>query len=158
MPETAHGVEYRHAFWGLEGRALRFTYSVMAKDPLATLQKLRRLEAQAERRALAERLAAEAAAERALHAAKQALRQESSEGLNPQLGAFIQKALDDRAAAEAEKERARQETDRQRQMLADARAAERVVEKLRDNRAAEAAREEARRQQILMDEAARKPS
>jgi hypothetical protein len=42
----------------------------MAKDPLATLQKLRRLEAQAERRALAERLAAEAAAEQALHAAK----------------------------------------------------------------------------------------
>jgi len=33
-----------------------------------------------------------------------------------------------------------------------------VVEKLRENRAAEAAREEARRQQILMDEAARKPS
>ena len=30
----------------------------MAKDPLATLQKLRRLEAQAERRALAEKLAA----------------------------------------------------------------------------------------------------
>ena len=35
----------------------------MAKDPLATLQKLRRLEAQAERRALAERLAAEATAQ-----------------------------------------------------------------------------------------------
>jgi flagellar biosynthesis chaperone FliJ len=42
-------------------------------------------------------------------------------------------------------------------MLAEARAAERVVEKLRENRAAEAAREEARRQQNLMDEAARKP-
>jgi hypothetical protein len=34
----------------------------MAKDPLATLQKLRRLDAQAERRALAERLAAETTA------------------------------------------------------------------------------------------------
>lgn len=129
----------------------------MAKDPLATLQKLRRLEAQAERRALAEKLAAEAAAQQALAAAEQRLRQESSEGLNPQLGAFVQKALDDRAAAEDGKERARQATDRQRQMLADARAAERVVEKLRENRAAEEARDEARRQQNLMDEAARKP-
>ena len=129
----------------------------MAKDPLATLQKLRRLEAQAERRALAERLAAEATAQQAVTDAEQALRQESSEGLNPNLGAFIQKALDDRAAAKEEQARARQETDRQRQMLADARAAERVVEKLRENRAAEAAREEARREQNLMDEAARKP-
>jgi hypothetical protein len=121
----------------------------MAKDPLVTLQKLRRLEAQAERRALAEKLAAEAAAEQALAAAEQALRQESSEGLNPQLGAFIQKALDDRAAAQEAQETARQETNLQRQILADARAAD---------RAAEAAREEARRQQNLMDEAARKPS
>jgi flagellar export protein FliJ len=77
--------------------------------------------------------------------------------LNPNLGAFIQKALDDRAAAHQAQERSRQATDRQRQMLADARAAERVVEKLRENRAAEAAREEARREQNLMDEAARKP-
>jgi flagellar export protein FliJ len=129
----------------------------MAKDPLATLQKLRRLEAQAERRALAERLAAEEAARQAVAAADQALRQESSEGWNPNLGAFIQKALDDRAAARAAQEDAKWETDRQRQMLADARAAERVVDKLRENRAAEAAREEARREQNLMDEAARKP-
>jgi flagellar export protein FliJ len=129
----------------------------MAKDPLATLQKLRRLEAQAERRVLAERLAAEEAARQAVAATDQALRQESSEGWNPNLGAFIQKALDDRAAARAAQEDAKWETDRQRQMLADARAAERVVEKLRENRAAEAAREEARREQNLMDEAARKP-
>jgi len=129
----------------------------MAKDPLATLQKLRRLEAQAERRALAERLAAEEAARQAVAATDQALRQESSEGWNPNLGAFIHKALDDRAAAKAAQEDAKWETDRQRQMLADARAAERVVEKLRENRAAEAAREEARREQNLMDEAARKP-
>ena len=129
----------------------------MAKDPLATLQKLRRLEAQAERRVLAERLAAEDAARQAAMAADQALRQETSEGLNPNLGAFIQKALDDRAAAQEEQARARQETDRQRQILADARAQERVVEKLREIRAAEAAREEARREQNLMDEAARKP-
>jgi flagellar export protein FliJ len=129
----------------------------MAKDPLATLQKLRRLEAQAERRALAERLAAEEAARQTVAAADQALRQESSEGWNPNLGAFIQKALDDRTAAQQAQEEARQQTDRQRQMLADARAAERVVEKLRENRAAEAALEEARREQNLMDEAARKP-
>jgi flagellar export protein FliJ len=106
---------------------------------------------------LAERLAAEESARQATAAADRALRQESSEGLNPNLGAFIQKALDDRAAAHQAQERARQATDRQRQMLADARAAERVVEKLRENRAAEAAREEARREQNLMDEAARKP-
>lgn len=129
----------------------------MAKDPLVTLQKLRRLEAQAERRALAERLAAEAAAQQAIAIAEQALRQESSDGLNPNLGAFVQKALDDRAVAQEAMERARQETDLQRQILADARAAERVVEKLRENRAAEAAREEARREQNRMDEAARKP-
>ncbi len=142
---------------GLGRPGATFYLGPMAKDPLATLQKLRRLEAQAERRALAGKLAAEAAAEQTLAAAEQALRQESSEGLNPQLGAFIQKALEDRGAAKAEQQRAEQETDRQRQMLADARAAERVVEKLRENRAAEVAREEARRQQILMDEAARKP-
>ena len=129
----------------------------MAKDPLVTLQKLRRLEAQAERRALAERLAAEEFARQATAAADRVLRQESSEGLNPNLGAFIQKALQDRAAAQEAEASARQATDRQRQMLADARAAERVVEKLRENRAAEAAREEARREQNLMDEAARKP-
>ena len=129
----------------------------MAKDPLVTLQKLRRLEAQAERRALAERLAAEEAARQAVAAADHALRQESSEGWNPNLGAFIQKALDDRTAAQQAQEEARQQTDRQRQILADARTAERVVEKLRENRAAEAAREEARREQNLMDEAARKP-
>ena len=156
MPEAAHRVEWH--LWGLEGCARRFTVSAMAKDPLVTLQKLRRLEAQAERRALAEKLATEAAAQQALAAAEQALRQESSEGLNPQLGAFIRNALDDRAAAEEAQARAQQETDRQRQILADARAAERVVEQLRENRAAEAAREEARRQQNLMDEAARKPS
>ena len=129
----------------------------MAKDPLVTLQKLRRLEAQAERRALAERLAAEEFARQATAAADRVLRQESSEGLNPNLGAFIQKALQDRAAAQEAEASARQATDRQRQMLADARAAERVVEKLRENRAAEAAREDARREQNLMDEAARKP-
>ena len=129
----------------------------MAKDPLVTLQKLRRMEAQAERRALAERLAAEEFARQATAAADRVLRQESSEGLNPNLGAFIQKALHDRAAAQDAEASARQATDRQRQMLADARAAERVVEKLRENRAAEAAREEARREQNLMDEAARKP-
>jgi flagellar export protein FliJ len=128
----------------------------MAKDPLATLQKLRRLEAQAERRALAERLATEAAAQQAVAAAEKLLREERSEGWNPNLGAFIQKALDDRAAAQQAEEQARQATDRQRQILADARAAERVVEKLRENRATEAAREEARREQNLMDEAARK--
>ena len=130
----------------------------MAKDPLVTLQKLRRMEAQAERRALAENLAAEESARQATAAADRVLRQESSEGLNPNLGAFIQKALLDRATAQEAEESARQATDRQRQMLADARAAERVVEKLRENRAAEAAREEARREQNLMDEAARKPS
>ena len=129
----------------------------MAKDPLATLQKLRRLEAQAERRALAERLAAEEAARQATLAAERLLREESSEGLNPNLGAFIQKALDDRAAAYAAQKNAQHATDRQRQMLAEARAAERVVVKLRENRAAEAAREEARREQNQMDEAARKP-
>jgi flagellar export protein FliJ len=129
----------------------------MAKDPLVTLQKLRRMEAQAERRALAENLAAEESARQATAAADRVLRQESSEGLNPNLGAFIQKALQDRAAAQEAEEGARQATDRQRQMLADARAAERVVEKLRENRAAEAAREESRREQNLMDEAARKP-
>ena len=128
----------------------------MAKYPLATLQKLRRLEAQAERRALAERLTTEAAAQQAVAAAEKLLREETSEGWNPNLGAFIQKALDDRAAAQQAEEQARQATDRQRQILADARAAERVVEKLRENRAAEAAREEARREQNLMDEAARK--
>jgi flagellar export protein FliJ len=129
----------------------------MAKDPLVTLQKLRRMEAQAERRALAENLAAEEFARQATAAADRVLRQETSEGLNPNLGAFIQKALQDRAAAQEAEEGARQATDRQRQMLADARAAERVVEKLRENRAAEAAREESRREQNLMDEAARKP-
>ena len=129
----------------------------MAKDPLVTLQKLRRMEAQAERRALAERLAAEEFARQATAAADRVLRQESSEGLNPNLGAFIQKALLDRATAQEAEASARQATDRQRQMLADARAAERVVEKLRENRAAEAAREEARREQNRMDEAARKP-
>jgi flagellar export protein FliJ len=120
------------------------------------LQKLRRLEAQVERRALAERLATEAAAQQAVAAAEKLLREERSEGWNPNLGAFIQKALDDRAAAQQAEEQARQATDRQRQILADARAAERVVEKLRENRATEAAREEARREQNLMDEAARK--
>ena len=98
----------------------------MAKDPLATLQKLRRLEAQAERRALAERLAAEEAARQAVAAAEQALRQEHSEGWNPNLGAFIQKALDDRAAAQQAQQLAQQATDRQRQILADARAAVRI--------------------------------
>ena len=97
-------------------------------------------------------------ARQALAAADQALRQERSEGWNPNLGAFIQKALDDRAAAQEAQEEARQATDRQRQILAEARAAERVVEKLRENRAAEAAQEEARREQNRMDEAARKSS
>jgi flagellar export protein FliJ len=106
---------------------------------------------------LAERLAAEESARQATAAADRALRQESSEGLNPNLGAFIQRALLDRTAAQEAEESARRATDRQRQMLADARAAERVVEKLRENRAAEKAREEARREQNLMDEAARKP-
>lgn len=155
MPQAGQVVEWRQKSLGRPRG--RLYHCLMAKDPLATLQKLRRLEAQAERRALAERLAAEEAARQAVAAVDRALRQESSEGVNPNLGAFIQKALDDRAAARQAQEEARQQTDRQRQILADARAAERVVEKLRENRAAEAAREEARREQNLMDEAARKP-
>lgn len=154
MPQAGQVVEWRQKSLGRPRGKLY--HCLMAKDPLATLQKLRRLEAQAERRALAERLAAEEAARQAVAAVDQTLRQESSEGVNPNLGAFIQKALDDRAAARQAQEEARQQTDRQRQILADARAAERVVEKLRENRAAEAAREEARREQNLMDEAARK--
>ncbi len=126
----------------------------MARDPLVTLARLRRLAVSEAKRDLAEALLAEDEALTRAAAAEAALTAEAETTEPGAYAAWLPRGL---AVAQAEATRAaaaRRATERRRIALADARAAERAVEILAARQAAEAARAEDRLAQARLDEAA----
>lgn len=124
-----------------------------ARDPLAVLARLRRLETDQARRHLAERLARSATAAARLDAADHAFAAEAGcAALPADYAAWLVRGRADRARAAGllALERAAEET--ARQALADARAAGRAVELLTEERTRAAARKEARRVQARLDD------
>ena len=130
----------------------------MARDGLAALARLRRLETAEAKRRLAVQIGQEAQAAGRLAAAEAALRTEhAAEAEAWRLWLPRGLAERDRAALAQRQAMARRQA--AQDLLAEARAAERAVELLQERRAAEARREAARRAQALLDEAAaRAPS
>jgi hypothetical protein len=126
----------------------------MARDPLATLARLRRLAVNEAKRDLADGLAAEDAALARATAAEAALTGEA-ETIEPgAYAAWLPRGLAVARAEGAKAEAAGRATERQRLSLAEARAAERAVEMLAAKRDAEAAKLADRRAQAMLDEAA----
>jgi hypothetical protein len=126
----------------------------MARDPLATLARLRRLAVSEARRDLAEALAAEDAALARATAAEAALTDEAETAEPAAYAAWLPRGLAEARAEAAKAEAAARAAERQRLALAEARAAERAVELLAAKRAAEAAKAADRRAQAMLDEAA----
>jgi flagellar biosynthesis chaperone FliJ len=125
----------------------------MARDPLAVLARLRRLEVDQAKRQLAERLRAHALAEEGLEAAKQALVEEAEHDAAA-YGAWLPRGLAERDRAEGHLRLADQATAAAREALTTARAAERAAEMLRERRAEEERREAERRAAASLDEIA----
>ena len=125
----------------------------MARDPLAALQRLRRLETAMARRHLAERLGAIAAAE-----VRQALAHEAlvTEARAPagDFAAWLPRGLAERDRAGGALAHAEQRGAEAQQAVAEARAAERSVEWLREEQAAAHRRLVARKTQAALDDAA----
>jgi flagellar biosynthesis chaperone FliJ len=126
----------------------------MARDPLATLARLRKLAVNEAKRDLAEALAAEDAALARATAAEAALTDEAETADPAAYAAWLPRGLAEARAEAAKAEAAARAAERQRLLLAEARAAERAVELLADKRAAEAAKAADRRAQAMLDEAA----
>jgi flagellar biosynthesis chaperone FliJ len=126
----------------------------MARDPLATLARLRRLAVNEAKRDLADALAAEDAALARATAAEAALTGEAETSEPGAYAAWLPRGLAEARAEGAKAEAAGRATERQRLTLAEARAAERAVELLAARRAAEAAKAADRRAQAMLDEAA----
>jgi hypothetical protein len=127
----------------------------MARDPLAALARLRRLETAESKRRLALQLGQESAAAERLAAAAAALQAEHAAGEAAwRLWLPRGLAVRDRAAL-AQGQATNRRRDAQA-VVAECRAAERAVELLRDRRATEARRQALRRAQALLDDAARR--
>jgi flagellar biosynthesis chaperone FliJ len=126
----------------------------MARDPLSTLARLRRLAVSEAKRDLAQALAAEEAALARAAAAEAALTGEAKTENPAAYAAWLPRGIAEARAEAAKAEAALRATERQRLLLAEARAAERAVELLLAKREAEAARMADRRAQALLDEAA----
>lgn len=125
----------------------------MPRDPLATLARLRATEVEAARRRLAEARSALAAQQDAAAAAARALRDETPDGSGATYGAFLARGLAARHAHAAAVQRAAEALDAEREALAEARRAEKVLEQLRERRAADARRDALRRSQALLEDA-----
>lgn len=124
-----------------------------ARDPLAVLARVRRLETDQARRHLAERLARGAAAAARLEAADRAIAAEAACAAQPaDYAAWLVRGRADRARAAGLLALEREAEETARQALAAARAASRAVELLAEDRAREAARTEARRVQARLDD------
>ena len=125
----------------------------MARDPLATLAKLRSIEVQAARRSLAEARAACAAQQQAVAAAEAMLRDEHPDAAMPTYGAFLAQGLATRQAQRVALTRAEAAQEAEREALALARGAEKVIDILRERRAAWHRRAAARREQARLEDA-----
>ncbi|MBR0682452.1 hypothetical protein GXW74_18310 [Roseomonas eburnea] len=128
----------------------------MPRDPLATLARLRRLDVFAAQRRLAEARAALAARQDAAAAHEAALRAERPGDAPATYGAFLARGLEARQAHAAATKRAEAATEAEREALALARGAEKLIDILRERRAVAARRIAARRAQARLDEAAQR--
>jgi len=124
----------------------------MARDPLAVLARLRRLEVDRARQTLADRSASEASAERRVGIAAAALREEARAATPTEFAAWIGRGLAQRERAERGVTLAAAASDAARAALAQTRTAEASLAALRDARAAAAKRAGARRDQARLDE------
>lgn len=126
----------------------------MARDPLVTLARLRRLAVSEAKRDLAAAIGAEGAAIARATAAEAALETEARDADPGSYAAWLPRGLVIAATEAGRAEAAIQAAERMRIALAEARAAERAVEHVAERRAAEAAKTAERRAQAMLDEAA----
>ncbi len=132
----------------------------MANDPLRALARLRRLETDAAKRRLGEAFGRLASAEAREDAAAEALRREAAAGGPADYGLWLRRGLTEQDRAALSRGFAETAAATARALLAEARAAERGLEALRDARRTAAARLAGRRAQSALDDAAarRRPS
>jgi hypothetical protein len=123
------------------------------RDPLAMLAKLRQTELEAARRRLAAAADALLRQRRAAAEADAALRAETPEGAPPTYGAFLARSLACRQAETAALARAEAALDAERDAVATARRAEKVLALLRQRRAAVARRIAVRRDEARLEDA-----
>lgn len=126
----------------------------MARDPLAALARLRRLESDEARRALGEANTRLAAAEARSVSAEAALSAEGAPGGEGDYGRWLIRGLAERDRAARAVGFAVESAEIARQGLAERRAAERALAQLREVRAEIARRKIFRQGQLLLDEAA----
>ena len=126
----------------------------MARDPLATLARLRRLESDEARRVLGEAVARLVAAEARAVSAAAALGAEGRPGGEGDYGRWLARGLAERDRAARTAGFAAESTELARQGLAARRAAERALDQLCETRVEATRRKALRRSQALLDEAA----
>ena len=124
-----------------------------ARDPLAVLARLRRVETDQARRRLGERIARSAAAEVRVQAAQDAFAREGAVADQPSdYGAWLVRGLAERARATLALDLERRAEAEARQALTDARGAGRAVERLAADRARTDARDAGRTAQARIDD------
>jgi flagellar export protein FliJ len=126
----------------------------MPPDPLSALARLRRFQVTTARRHLADRHAAAELAVRRQEEAAAALRVEGAQGDAAAYAAWLPRGLAEHDRARLAAHQAESRVAEAQDALGAARAAERLVETLREARAEEARRAALRRGQALLDEAA----
>lgn len=125
----------------------------MPPDPLSTLARLRAIEVEAARRRLADARGALAHQQDAAAAAEAALRVETPDGTGATYGAFLARGLAARHAHAAAVARAEAALEAEREALAGARRAEKVLDQLRERRALADRRDTRRRTQARLEDA-----
>lgn len=125
----------------------------MPRDPLATLAKLRRIEVEAAQRSLAEARTALSRQQRTAAEAEAVLQAEQPSGVLATYGAFLARSLAFRQARREAVARAEVAQEAERDALALARGAEKVIGILRERRAAARRRDAARRAQARLEDA-----
>lgn len=125
----------------------------MPRDPLQALARLRRLETTEAKRRLGEAFGRVAAADQRQAEAAAALVQEAAGPAPGDYATWLRRGLAERDRAELARSLAESGAATAQAVLAEARAAERGLESLREARAATAARQAARRDQAALDEA-----
>jgi flagellar export protein FliJ len=125
----------------------------MPRDPLATLSKLRSIDVQAAQRSLAEARTALAARQQLAEVAEAALRAEQPAGPLFTYGAFLAHGLALRQAQREAVARAEAALEAEREALALARGAKKVLGILHERRAATQRRHVARREQARLEDA-----
>lgn len=125
----------------------------MSRDPLSTLARLRRIEVETAQRSLADARAALAQQKRLAVQAEAILREEQPGDLPVTYGAFLAHGLAFRQAQREAALRAEAAEEAEREALALARGAEKVIGILRERRAARRRRAVLRRDQARLEDA-----